>query len=82
MYLLGMALGLIGWLWIVVNAFRESVLWGVGSLLISPIALVFAVINFGANKIPLLLCVIGIVLVFMGMPSAADLAAAANAQAA
>lgn len=82
MYLLGIGLSLIGWLWIVVNAFRESVLWGVGSLLISPVALVFAIINFGANKIPLLLCVIGIVLLFMGMPSTSDIAAAVNAQAA
>ena len=32
MYLLGLGLSVIGVLWIVVNAFRESVLWGLGSL--------------------------------------------------
>ncbi|RDZ29444.1 hypothetical protein [Lysobacter silvisoli] len=82
MYLLGLALSVIGGLWIVVNAFRESVLWGLGSLLIPLVALVFAIMNFGQNKIPLLLCVIGAVLIFMGMPSMADMAAAAQAPAA
>lgn len=78
MYLLGLALSVIGGLWIVVNAFRESVLWGLGSLLIPLVALIFAVMNFSANKIPLLICVIGAVLTVMGMPSMTELAAAAQ----
>ena len=69
MFWLGVALGFIGWLWLVVNAFRTSALWGVGSLLISPIALVFGLLNFGENKIPLLLSVVGIAMFFMGYGS-------------
>ena len=72
MFWLGVALSLVGWLWLVVNAFRESALWGIGSLLISPIALIFGLVNFGPNKIPLLLCVVGIVPYFMGVGSVAD----------
>ncbi|NUO76225.1 MAG: hypothetical protein HOQ32_09445 [Lysobacter sp.] len=82
MYLLGLALSAIGVLWIVVNAFRESVLWGLGSLLIPFVALIFGLMNFSANKIPLLLCLIGAVLIAVGMPSMAELTAAANASAA
>lgn len=82
MYLLGLALSAIGVLWIVVNAFRESVLWGLGSLLIPFVALIFGIMNFAANKIPLLLCLIGAVLIAVGMPSMADLSAAATVPAA
>lgn len=72
MFWLGVALSLVGWLWLVVNAFRESALWGIGSLVISPIALIFGLLNFGENKIPLLLSVLGIVLYFMGAGAAAE----------
>ena len=72
MFWLGVALSVIGWLWLVVNAFRESALWGIGSLIISPIALIFGLLNFSENKIPLLLSVLGIVLYFMGAGAAAE----------
>lgn len=72
MFWLGVAIGFIGWLWLVVNAFRTSALWGVGSLLISPIALIFGLLNFGENKIPLLLSVLGLVLYFMGAGAAME----------
>lgn len=72
MFWLGIVLSLIGGLWIVVNAFRTSVLWGVGSLLVPFVSLVFALMNFGENKIPLLISVIGMVLVFMGYGSYAE----------
>jgi len=72
MFWLGVALGFIGWLWLVVNAFRTSALWGVGSLVISPIALIFGLLNFGENKIPLLLSVLGLVLYFMGAGAAME----------
>ena len=42
----------------------------------------FGIMNFAANKIPLLLCLIGAVLIAVGMPSMADLSAAATVPAA
>ena len=67
MYWLGIVLSLVGSLWIVVNAFRNSgVLWGLGSLLVPFVALIYAVLNFAENKIPLVLCVAGIVLAIAG----------------
>lgn len=72
MFWLGVALSVIGWLWLVVNAFRESALWGIGSFIISPIALIFGLLNFGENKIPLLLSVVGLVMYFMGVGAAAE----------
>ena len=49
-----LVVGLIGWLWIVVMAFSEGeMLWGIGSLIISPLAIVYGIMNFQELKIPL-----------------------------
>ncbi|MGH8081743.1 MAG: hypothetical protein ACREP7_14305 [Lysobacter sp.] len=77
MYWLGIALCLIGGLWIVVNAFRKSIWWGLGSLIIPFVALVFAIMNFAQNKIPLAIYVVGIILLVVGMPSASSYGASA-----
>lgn len=69
MYYLGIALCVIGGLWIVINAFRKSIWWGLGSLIIPLVALVYAIMNFAENKIPLAIYVVGIILLVVGMPS-------------
>ena len=54
--------GVVGWLWIVVLAFSEGeTLWGIGSLIIPLVALIFGIMNFEETKIPLLLMGIGFV---------------------
>lgn len=75
MYYLGIALCVIGGLWIVVNAFRKSIWWGLGSLLIPFVAVIFAIMNFAQNKIPLIIYIVGIVLLIVGMPSMSHMAA-------
>lgn len=76
MFWLGIILSLIGGLWIVVNAFRTSVLWGLGSLFVPFVSLIFAIMNFSENKVPLIISVIGTILVFMGYGSYVEQAAA------
>ena len=45
-------------------------LWGIGSLLCGPVLLVYAIMHFAANKIPLALLVVGVIISVMGgMPS-------------
>lgn len=66
MFWIGTILILVSWLWIAVNGFRKSVLWGLGCLLVPLVGLIFAVLNFAENKIPLLLYVAGIVLFVVG----------------
>lgn len=63
----GGLLGLVGWIWIVVHAFQKSVWWGLGSLLISPVSLIFALIHFGENKKQLLITLAGTVLYVAGL---------------
>ena len=77
MYWLGAVMCLIGGIWIVVNAFRNSgVLWGLGSLFVPLVAQIYALINFGQNKIPLLISVAGIVLMVVGFGDIMQQAAA------
>ena len=38
----GLALATLAWIWLIVRAFQEKVWWGLASLLLPPLALVFA----------------------------------------
>lgn len=56
-----MAAAVIGWLWITVMAFSEGeTLWGVGCLVISPLCVVYGLLNFQELKIPVLLLLAGL----------------------
>lgn len=66
MYILGLLLIAVSGIWIIVNAFGQSVWWGIGSLLVPFVALIFALMNFAENKVPMLLYIAGIVLFVMG----------------
>jgi hypothetical protein len=39
----GFTIAVLGWIWLIVQAFRERIWWGIGSLLIPPLALVYAI---------------------------------------
>ena len=60
--IIGVIAMLISWIWVVVIAFRESIGWGIGSLLLNPIALIYALMNRDRCKRPLLLFSAGFLL--------------------
>lgn len=52
----------VGWLWICVAAFSEGeTLWGIGSLLLPFVCVIYGIINFQELKIPLGLVLVGTV---------------------
>lgn len=51
----------IAWIWVVVYAFKESVWWGIGSLILNPVALIYAVMRPQRCKYPLTLFVVAVV---------------------
>jgi hypothetical protein len=54
------AVGLIGWLWIVFLAFSEGeTLWGIGCLLMPPLTVVYGFMNYQDAKIPFWIVTIG-----------------------
>ena len=50
----------------IVNAFKVSVVWGLGVILLAPIGLVFLFKNWRENKTSFLLQLAGLVLVVVG----------------
>ncbi|QDV26969.1 hypothetical protein [Aureliella helgolandensis] len=57
-----LAAGVIGWLWITVMAFSEGeTLWGVGCMIISPLCIVYGLMNFQELKLPFFLVLGGFV---------------------
>lgn len=65
MIALGVILLLIGNIWILVYAFRTSILWGLGSLFIPFVGLIFVLLNLRDTWKPLLLEIVGFVIIFI-----------------
>lgn len=57
---------LVGGIWIVVLAFKKSVLWGIGSLIVPFVSLIFVIMNWQETKKPFLIQIAGVVLLVVG----------------
>jgi hypothetical protein len=60
--LFGVGLYLIGWVWLIIAGFVESVPWGVGTIFFSPIGLVFSLFHWPEYKVPTFMYIAGVVL--------------------
>jgi len=65
--LLGLLVALAGAIWFYVVAFKTNIWWGIGCLLLSPVSLVFLIMNWKAAWRPWLISVAGAGLVFFGV---------------
>ena len=63
---LGFTVILIGAIGFLIAAFKNSILWGLGCLLFSPISIVFLILYWQDAKNPFFLQLIGILIVFLG----------------
>ncbi|MGY8770298.1 MAG: hypothetical protein ACKVH8_17920 [Pirellulales bacterium] len=64
--LVGSIACLVGVIWIIVIAFKESVLWGLGCLFVPFVVLIFAIMNWDSASKPALIVIGGIGLSVMG----------------
>ena len=67
---LGIALLVIGAIGTLIAAFKTSILWGLGCLLIAPVSLIFLVLHWDVAKNPFFLQLIGFALAYFGSPHA------------
>jgi len=67
LYFLGLILCLVGGIWILINAFKTSILWGLGALFVPFVSLIFAIMHWDENKKPFLISLAGIVVVVVGV---------------
>ena len=61
MFFLIAVLSTIAWLWLIVSAFKENkVVWGIVMILFSPACIIYGLINWNKNIIPLIIFIISI----------------------
>jgi hypothetical protein len=63
---IGMGLGLLGGIWLLIVAFKESIWWGLGSLFIPLVSLIFVVLHWSVAKTPFLISLVSIAMVIAG----------------
>jgi hypothetical protein len=62
---IGGIVALIGWIWFLVVAFRQTIWWGLGSLFIPIVALIFLIMHWGDAKKPFFVWLIGAVIMII-----------------
>ena len=71
--LVGVMIIVFGRIGFLIAAFRESILWGLGCILLSPVSLVFLFLHWPEAKNPFFLQLVGLGLVFLAASSGAEL---------
>jgi hypothetical protein len=68
MILLGVGglIALVGGIWLLVVAFQESILWGLGCLFVPFVGIVFAIMHWPVARRPVLVWAVGFVLILAG----------------
>jgi hypothetical protein len=62
----GVAIAVIGGIWLLVVAFQESVGWGIACLLIPFVSLVFVIMHWDKAKKPFLVNLLGAAIIIVG----------------
>lgn len=67
MFELLIIVGAVGWIWLIVYAFREGdIAWAIGSIFFTPLVpIIYGVLNFKYSKLPFLLMISAWVLLFV-----------------
>ena len=63
----GYGIAIVGGIWLLVVAFRESLGWGLCSLLLPIVSLVFAITHWDDAKKPFLTNLVGVAVVIVGI---------------
>lgn len=66
LFYLGGLIALVGAIWLLVVAFKKSIWWGLGSLFVPFVSLIFVILNWQDSKKPFLIQVAGVVLCLIG----------------
>lgn len=66
LFYLGIFVLIIGSIGFLIAAFKNSILWGLGCLLFSPVSLIFLILHWHDAKNPFFLQLIGIGICFIG----------------
>ena len=65
--IIGSIVFFVGWIWIIIEAFKTSILWGLGTLIVPIVGLIFVLMNWEDGKKPFLIYLAGIALMVVGV---------------
>jgi len=65
--IVGGIVGTVGGIWLIIVAFKESVWWGLGSIFVPFVSLIFAITHWAQAKVPFLITVGGLVVLIIGI---------------
>jgi uncharacterized membrane protein len=63
----GIFISILGGVFFLIEAFKESVIWGLACLLITPVSLVFIFLHWDVSKRPVLIQLAGAGVMFLGV---------------
>ena len=63
---IGTIVAVIGWIWILIHAFSEDIMWGIGSLFCGILAIVYGVLHWEELKVPTIIYITGLVIGIIG----------------
>jgi len=64
---LAIGIYLIGWIWFLVAAFRESIWWGLACLFIPIVQLIFLIVHWREARKPFFLQLLGLVIIIVAI---------------
>jgi hypothetical protein len=64
--MIGLIIFVIGGIWFLVESFRESIWWGLGCLLISPVQVIFLFVHWSVAGKPFGMQMLGLVCLLIG----------------
>ena len=70
--LIGYIILVLGGLWMLFVIFQTSVVWGILSILVPFVSLLFVIMHWDDTKRPFLVQVVGLVLIYFGADAAID----------
>jgi hypothetical protein len=71
LYWVGIIISAFGGLWLLVVAFQESLLWGLGCVFIPIVSLIFVIMHWEKGGKPFLVSLAGGIIAFVGVSSMA-----------
>ena len=65
LFYIGCLISIVAGIWLLVVAFKTSILWGLGSLIVPFVGLIFVIMHWEAAKKPFLWSLLGFVLIIV-----------------
>lgn len=63
---IGVVVFIIGGIMLLIEAFKESTLWGIGCLLVNPVSIIFLILHWDVSKKPFFIQISGLSIALAG----------------